>query len=133
MKNALEKLCEAIAYPDAIPDDATTTTLRVDGDDIQARLVGKRLVLSRVLLRDEKDLPQFAAYAAGRLLKENAVLAWDEKDAACVLWQAIDEQASTAQLMYFFEAFMNSCDWWVARVNALNAPPVILSDMVIRP
>ena len=107
--------------------------MRVDGEDIQARLLGKRLVLSHVLSKDEKDLLPLAAYAAGRILKEEAILAWDENQGACIIWQDIQDSANAAQLTAFFEAFMNSCDWWSARAKELNAPPASFPDVVIRP
>ena len=133
MKNAIERLCDAIAYPDPVPESATAFSLRVDGGDIMARLIGRRLVLSRVIDRDEKDLPQLASYAAGRILKEEAVLAWDERLSACILWQELQDNADAAQLTHFFEEFTHSCDWWVARAGELNAPPVVFPDIVIRP
>ncbi|MBO4345678.1 MAG: hypothetical protein J5833_07975 [Victivallales bacterium] len=133
MKNAIERLCEAIAYPDPVPDGATSFSLRVDGGDIMARLLGRRLVLSRIIDRNEKDLPQLAAYAAGRILKEEAILAWDERLSACIIWQELEDKADSAQLTHFFEEFTHSCDWWVVRAGELNAPPVVFPDIVIRP
>ena len=133
MKNALERLCEAIVYPDPVPDGATAFNLRVDGSDVLLRLIGRRLVISRVIDRDESDLPQLASYAAGRILKEEAVLAWDERQSACTLWQELSEDADSEQLTQFFEDFMHSCDWWVERAEELNAPPTTFPDIVIRP
>ena len=133
MKNAIERLCDAIAYPDPVPEGSTAFNLRVDGGDIMARILGKRLILSRVIDRDEKDLPKLAAYAAGRILKEDAVLAWDERLSACIIWPELQESADAMQLTRFFEEFTHSCDWWVARTGELNAPPVVFPDIVIRP
>jgi len=133
MKNALERLCEAIAYPEPMPEGATSFRLQVDGGDVLARLLGKRLILSRVLDRAEEDLPRLAAFAFGRILKEDAVLAWDERAAACILWQELSETADTQQLVHFLETFLASCDWWLARAGELNAPPPVFPDIVIRP
>ncbi len=133
MKNAIERLCEAIAYPDQVPEGASWFNMLVDGSDVTARLIGKRIVLSRVIDRDENDLPQLTAYAVGRILKEDAVLAWDERLSACVLWQELSEDANSEQLTKFFEDFMHSCDWWVDRAEDLNAPPTVFPDIVIRP
>ena len=116
-----------------MPDGATAVTLRVDGSDVLLRILGKRLVISRVIDRDENDLPQLTAYAVGRILKEEAVLAWDERLSACVLWQELSEDANSEQLTKFFEDFMHSCDWWVDRAEELNAPPTVFPDIVIRP
>ena len=133
MKNALEILCEAIAYPDAVPPDAAQFRLQVDDAGVLARLLGNRLVLSCVIDREERDLPRLAAYAAGRMLGEEAVLAWDERASACILWQEIPDSADAAELVRFFEVFMDSCDWWQARARELNAPPPPHPDVVIRP
>ena len=133
MKNALERLCEVIAYPEPVPEGATRFQLRVDGGDVTVRLVGRRLVLSRVIDREDNDLSQLAIFAAGRILKEEAVLAWDERASVCILWQDVSDNADGAELTRFFEAFMDSCDWWLARAVELNAPPVHFPDIVIRP
>ena len=133
MKNALERLCEAIAYPETVPEDATRFQLQVDGGEVTVRLVGHRLVLSRVIDREENDLSQLAIFAAGRILKEESVLAWDERASACILWQEVQENAEGGELTRFFESFMDSCDWWLARAGELNAPPPAYPDIVIRP
>lgn len=133
MPNALENLCKAIAYPDPVPEGAAAFQLRVDGGRVAARLMGSRLVLSRGITRAEDDLPKLAGYAAGRLLKEEAVLAWDETAAECILWQECPANASGAQLVRFFENFMTSCDWWLARVADMQAPPVLSPELVIMP
>ena len=133
MKNALERLCEVIAYPEPVPDGATRFQLRVDGGDVTARMIGRRLVLSRVIDREENDLSQLAIFATGRILKEEAVLAWDERASVCILWQDVLDNAEGEELTRFFEAFMDSCDWWLARVEELNVPPPKFPDIVIRP
>ena len=133
MPNALENLCEAIAYPDPLPDGATSYRLLVDGGEVVAHLLGSRLVLSRVLSRQEEHLPKLAGYASGRLLKEEAVLAWDEREGACILWQDCAVGASSAQLLHFFKIFLASCDWWLARVADLSAEQVSIPEMVIMP
>ncbi len=133
MPNALENLCKAIAYPDPVPEGAAAFQLRVDGANVAARLMGNRLVLSCGITRAEDNLPKLAAYAAGRLLREEAVLAWDENAAECVLWQECPANASSTQLVRFFENFMTSCDWWLARVADMQAPPVRSPELVIMP
>ena len=133
MKNALERLCEVIAYPEPVPDGATRFQLRVDGGDVTVRLIGHRLVLSRVIDREENDLSQLAIFASGRILKEEAVLAWDERASVCILWQDVQDNAEGAELTRFFESFMDSCDWWLARAVEMNAPPAPFPDIVIRP
>ena len=132
-KNVLERLCEAIAYPEPVPAGAVQARLRVDGGDVMARIIGRRLVLSREIDRDENDIGQLAIYAAGRILREEAVLAWDERAGVCIIWQEIQDNAEASELVHFFEAFMTSCDWWLARAVELNAPPPSFPDIVIRP
>ncbi len=133
MKNALERLCEVIAYPEPVPAGATSFRLRVDGGDVTARIVSHRLILSRTIDREENDLSQLAIFATGRILKEEAVLAWDERAAECILWQDVQDTAEGKELVRFFETFMDSCDWWLARAMELNAPPPAFPDIVIRP
>ncbi|MBP5300479.1 MAG: CesT family type III secretion system chaperone [Victivallales bacterium] len=133
MPNALENLCEAIAYPDPVPPGAAAFTLYVDGNLLSAQLLGGRLVLSREISREEADLQKLASYAAGRLLREEAVLAWDENTGACILWQECPANASSAQLLHFFETFLASCDWWLARVAGLAATQVSFPELVIVP
>ena len=133
MPSAIAKFCEAIAYPDPVPAEATEARLWADGVALVARVIGTRLVLSCLLDREEEHLARLVAYAAGRLLKEEAVLAWDEKAGGCVLWQECPANASPAQFMRFFENFLNSCDWWLARVANLDAPPVSFPELVIMP
>ena len=133
MKNAVNRLCEAIAYPDAVPEAPASFILEVDGADVTARILGHRLVLSKVIDRNESDLPRLASFAPGRMLAEEAILAWDERAATCILWQAVPENADPATLVDFFEKFMDSCDWWTARAVELNAPPVVFPDIMIRP
>ena len=133
MPNALENLCEAIAYPDPLPDGATSYRLLVDGGEVVARLLGNRLVLSRELSRLEEHLPKLASYAAGRLLKEETVLAWDEQAGACIIWQDCAVGASSVQLLRFFKNFLASCDWWLARVTEFTEEHVSPPAMVILP
>lgn len=134
MKNAIRKLHEAIAYPDNVPSDGDSSFIfRVDGGSVQARLFDGKLILSRVIDRQENDLPRLAAYATGRLLKEEAVLAWDERSNAVILWQDCSESANSLELKNFFETFLNSCDWWLERAADMNAPIPTFPDIVIRP
>ena len=109
----------------------TATTERFA--DVRAGLNQTADELLASIDRNEKDLPQLAAYAAGRILKEEAVLAWDERLSACIIWQELEDKADSAQLTHFFEEFTHSCDWWVVRAGELNAPPVVFPDIVIRP
>lgn len=129
----IKQLALAINYPEQVPDRGGVYTFRVDGGDIVAEIVGRRLVLKRVLDITEEDLPRFAEYAAGRLLREDAVFSWDDRADQAILWREMPMQARPAEIVAAFEDFVDSCDWWVQRVNELQAPPTVFPDILIRP
>ena len=130
MKSAIERLIEAIGYPERAPDGASSFTLQVDGADVLAEERSGRLRLSLALSDDESLLPKFAAYAAGRMLREEATLTVGERTAGSkpstpqpsngptlFLWQDVPAAANDHALARLFETFMDSCDWWRARVE----------------
>ena len=130
MKNAIERLIEAIGYPERTPDGALSFTLQVDGADVLAEERGGRLRLSLALSNDKSLFPKFAAYAAGRMLREEATLTVGELAArtdpssaqssngpTLFLWQDVSAAANDHALARLFETFMDSCDWWRARVE----------------
>ena len=75
-----------------------------------------------------------ARYAAGRMLREDATLAWDN---GAFLWQDVPAGANSAEMARDFERFMDSCDWWRERVDALHGGKATsaadMESMVIRP
>jgi hypothetical protein len=79
------------------------------------------------------DFPLFASYAAGRLLREEAVLAWDDRTERAFLWREIPENADASQMKAAFEEFVDSCDWWMQRVAEIDAPKSVFPDIMIRP
>lgn len=106
--------------------------LRVDGAEVSAAVTGDRLVLSQRLTGEADKLPALAGYAAGRMLREEAVLAYG--DGAVFLWQDASADASEQALVRLFESFMDSCDWWRARVDASRAEEKTeFPEMMIRP
>lgn len=119
MSTAVERLIDAIGYPDRAPGGASSFTLRVDGAEVVADERDGRMVLSCALGDDESMLPALAEYAAGRMLKEDAVFACDDGGRA-MLWQDAPASADQRSLRRLFESFMDSCDWWRARVDALR-------------
>jgi len=129
----LELFARAIGYPDGVPSGAVSHSFHVDGGIVTASVDGDRLVLVRELAKaGEVDLSVFAGYAAGRLLREEAVLAVDPADDALILWQGVRLPCGEAVLRGLFEVFMTSCDWWLARIEGaavLSSVP----EMVIRP
>ena len=118
----LEFFLKEVEYPERIPDGAVSFTMRVDGMEVRAEETG-----------DEALLPTLATYAAGRMLREEATLSWD---GGAILWQPVPADPDGRAMRRAFEAFMDSCDWWRARVEALEdnavgeTPP---ETMMIRP
>lgn len=130
---AIERFMKVIGYPDRMSDGGALSTLRVDGMEVQAEEMDGRLVISCVLTEDEGLLPTLAGYAAGRMLREDAAFTWEPRGRA-VLWQDAAANSDAHELTRLFETFMNSCDWWRARVDALRGEgEPIPETMVIRP
>ena len=125
-ERAIKRLAKAIGYPDRVSDDALSFTFRSDGVEIAAEETDGRLVLSYGLSDDEGILPTLATYAAGRMLKETATLAYGNYQTTKLpnyqtfLWQDASADADAHELLRLFETFMDSCDWWRARVDALS-------------
>ena len=99
-------------------------------------------------------IPMLAAYAAGRMLREDAVLAYGrwskvrklkveslESDSrlpdfqiSTFLWQDAPEDSDDRTLVKLFETFVDSCDWWRARVEERRKGDAVeISEAVIRP
>ena len=128
---ASERLLAAIAYPERIPVADGPFTLRVDGKEILVEETAGRIVLSHVLTEDDSMLPTLAAYAAGRLLREEAALA---VGSTIFLWQDAAADADDRTLVRLFETFADSCDWWRARVDERGKVDAAeISEAVIRP
>ena len=131
-KTAIERMAEAIGYPDRMSEGTLMATLRVDGAEVTAAVTGERLVLSQRLTDDADKLPLLAGYAAGRMLKEEAVLAYG--DGAAFLWQDVSARAGDQALVRLFESFMDSCDWWRARIEGTREKErAEFPEMMIRP
>ena len=132
MKNAIERLAAAVGYPEPVPDGAVSFVFRVDDRPIRARMSGARLIL-------QWDFPEgasvetLAGFAAGRILREEAVLAWDSSMERLILWQSAAKGADERTLAGAFQSFLNACDWWAERVRELSAPKAKLADFVIMP
>ena len=135
VKTAVEKLVAAIGYPERISGGGGSSVLRVDGMEIVAEEADRRIRLSYVLTDDEALLPTLAAYAAGRMLKEEAVLSYG--DGRAFLWQDASADADARVMLRLFETFMDSCDWWRARGDALrgnaDVATAVPETMMIRP
>ncbi len=131
-RTAIERLAGAIGYPDEIPEGAESATLRVDDAEIKASVSRGRLVLSQRLTDDAALFPELASFAAGRMLREDAVLSFG--DGTVFLWQDAPAEAGGHELSRLFETFANSCDWWRERIESgEDAAAVDLKETVIRP
>jgi hypothetical protein len=133
-KTAIGRLIDAIGYPEPEPEGASSFTLRVDGMEILAEERDGRLILSRSLTDSDDLLPSLAGYAAGRLLREEAVLSADPNKRGAFLWQDAPATADAQSLVRLFETFLDSCDWWRSRIagEASNTSESVPA-MMIRP
>ena len=131
----LEHFLKSVGYPDRVPEGSSSFTMRVDGMEIVAREAGGRIVLSYSLSGDSAIVPTLCSYAAGRILREDAVLACDKSSA--FLWQDVSASSGEREMVRFFETFVDSCDWWRERVDALSGGATASTApddaMVIRP
>lgn len=116
---SIARLIAAIGYPERMSDASAVFTLRVDGAEIAAEELDGRLVLSCALTEDETHLPKLATYAAGRMLREDAVLAYGDRKV--LLWQDAPADSDARGLLRFFESFADSCEWWRARVEEFDS------------
>ena len=129
---AADRLLSAIGYPEKIPNAEGLFTLRVDGQEVLVEETAGRIVLSVALTEDESLLPTLAAYAAGRMLREEATLAYGK--GGVFLWQDAPADADDRTLLKLFESFTDSCDWWCARVEERGKGEAVeISESVIRP
>ena len=133
-KTRLDAFLASVGYPERASDGAVSYALRVDGMEVVAEERDGRIVLSHVVSNDDSTLPSLARYAAGRMLREDAALTWDN---GAYLWQEVPADADSAGMARFFEKFMDSCDWWRERVDALHGDggttDAAMESMVLRP
>ena len=129
---AADRLLVAIGYPEKISSADGPFTLRVDGLEVLVEEAAGRIVLSIALTEDESMLPTLAAYAAGRMLREEATLAYGK--GSVFLWQDAPTDADDRTLVRLFESFADSCDWWRARVEERGKGDAVeISEAVIKP
>ena len=135
MKNAaIEQLLKSIGYPEQAPDGVDSFTLFVDGGEIVVQTNGRGLRLLCSLTDDESQLPRLAGYAAGRMLREDAVLSYGRQGA--FLWQEIPPGSDRVEMQRNFEMFADACDWWRARLvesEPGGESPSAFPEMMIRP
>ncbi len=131
MYDTLEKLANALNYPAEIPAGARDFVFFVDGHEVVASERADGVVLKFVLACSDELLPDLAGYAAGRLLREDAVLACE--NGTLFLWRALPRSADAGTLRREFELFVDSCEWWLARCAEKEVPRSVLPDIMIRP
>ena len=129
------RLARAIGYPDAVAADAARAALLVDGAELVASDEGGRAILQATVAVGPSDetLAALAGFAAGRILREEAVLAYEPKADAALLWQAAPQGADALALRAFFRTFTASWDWWRARAAELESPKPSFPEVMIRP
>ncbi len=129
------RLARAIGYPDAVAADAARAALLVDGAEMVASDEGGRAILQATVAVGPSDetLAALAGFAAGRILREEAVLAYEPKADAALLWQAAPQGADALALRAFFRTFTASWDWWRARAAELESPKPSFPEVMIRP
>ena len=132
MQGAIERLAQAIGYPERVPEGAVAFEFLVDDVPVSARMQGGALQF-RWAMPDGLPLERLAVFAAGRVLREEAVLAWDPATEHAMLWQGAAKGADDRALVRTFQSFLNSRDWWAERVRELTAPKAKLADLVIHP
>ena len=134
-KTAIERFAAAIGYPERVPDGALAFVFRVDGGEVHASVSGGRIVLAYKVAENPERLPSLASYAAGRMLREDAVLAFGELGGSqcAFVWQDAPETSDERALARLFETFMDSCDWWRARVEDSGPETSEIPAMMIRP
>lgn len=133
---AISRLAEGIGYPQSVPVGTVDFVFVVDGHAVRAETADGRLTVSCALTGEEQgDCPpmRLAEYAAGRMLKEDAVLSWDAARGGLFLWQACDASWNERRLRSFFTDFLNSLDWWLERAGEQGGEPIRPGEMIIRP
>lgn len=134
-RTKLEHFLKSVGYPDRVLEGSSSFTMRVDGMEIVAKEANGRIVLSYSLSDDSSIAPTLCSYAAGRILREEAVLTCDKS--SVFLWQDAPTSSSEREMVRLFETFVDSCDWWRERVDALRGGATTSSApddaMVIRP
>ena len=134
-KTRLELFLKSVGYPDRVSEASSSFTMRVDGMEIVAREANGRITLSCSLSGDPEVVPALCSYAAGRMLREDAVLACDRSSA--FIWQDAPAGSGEREMVRFFETFVDSCDWWRERVDAMRGGTAASGSpddaMVIRP
>jgi len=137
-------LAKAIGYPQEVPAEAEAFDFIVDGETIGVSVAdgrarspsaphgGASLLFQTVLTEDAETAGRLAAYAAGRMLKEAATLAWDPEKKSVILWEKVEFEGQ-GHGRRAFESFCESADWWRERVKEQGHGHAGVAEMMIRP
>jgi len=134
----IARMAKAIGYPQEVPAEAESFAFVVDDHEIVARVVDDGLELRCALLsaedaaRFEGAVVRLSGFAAGRILTEEATLAWDPESRSVILWTRM-KAGGDGDVRRAFEVFCESVDWWSDRVDEENLGRVGVSEMMIRP
>lgn len=132
MKSLVERFGELIGYPERVPEGAVSFVFKVDDDPVEVRTKAGAL-LFKWMLPENAPVERIAEFAAGRILRDQAVVAWDSFRERAMLWQRTRKGAGDAALVEAFRVFLGSCDWWKRCVAELVRPKATLAEIVIRP
>lgn len=144
VEGLIARLAKAIGYPQEVPAEAESFDFLVDGEVINvscsaagvralpSATEGALLVFQTVLTEDEEVAGRLTMYAAGRLMKETAVLAWDPEKRAAILWERV-KRSGEGEERRAFESFCESADWWRERVKEEGREVRGAPAMMIRP
>ena len=132
MKSLVERLGEAIGYPERVPEGVVSFAFRVDDDPIEVRATAGTLLM-RWTFPENAPVERLAEFAAGRILREPVVLAWDPARERPFLWRRTAKGADDRALVQAFREILVSRGWWKACVAELTKPKATLRDLVIRP
>lgn len=128
----MERFGDLIGYPERVPAGAVSFVFRVDGDPVEVRQKEGSLVF-KWTFPENAPVERIAEFAAGRILRDQAVVSWDPFRERVMLWQRTLKGADGAAQVAAFTAFLGACDWWKGCVAELVRPKATLAEIVIRP
>ena len=132
MINLVQRMGELIGYPERVPEGAVSFVFRVDDDPVEVRQKDGALVF-KWTFPENAPVERIAEFAAGRILRDRAVVAWDPFRERAILWQRTRKGDGERALVEAFRVFLGACDWWKRCVAELVQPKATLAEIVIRP
>lgn len=132
MKGLVERFGELIGYPERVPEGAVSFVFRVDDDPVEVRQKEGALAF-KWTFPGNAPIERIAEFAAGRILRDQAVVAWDAFRERAILWQRTRKGDGERAQVEAFRVFLGACDWWKRCVAELVRPKATLAEIVIRP